>query len=130
MTHTDHQGAEAQCRSFPLVVSTLSQGELCSNTSRSDGCEHSNGGGILSCLLGSGKDVQLQLRPTLLSRQSDIPQWLPGCQRDSNCQLRPDPPGIGPKPAGGHPLRGPRLGEGTGQAEGSPSSPSAQIFML
>ncbi|EPQ13888.1 A-kinase anchor protein 9 [Myotis brandtii] len=35
----------------------------------------------------------------------------------SDCQLRPNTPGSGPKPAGGYPPRGPRLREGTGQAE-------------
>nr|KAF6378789.1 hypothetical protein mMyoMyo1_009694 [Myotis myotis] len=39
----------------------------------------------------------------------------------SDCQLRPNTPGSRPKPAGGHPLRGPRLREGTGQAELHPS---------
>nr|KAF6360121.1 hypothetical protein mMyoMyo1_011079 [Myotis myotis] len=38
----------------------------------------------------------------------------------SDCQLRPDPPGSGPKPAGGHPPRGPRLREDTGRVEGPP----------
>nr|KAF6378970.1 hypothetical protein mMyoMyo1_009843 [Myotis myotis] len=38
----------------------------------------------------------------------------------SDCQLRTNPPESGPKPAGGHPLRGPRLRVGTGRAEGPP----------
>nr|KAF6324807.1 hypothetical protein mMyoMyo1_008273 [Myotis myotis] len=38
----------------------------------------------------------------------------------SDCQLRPNPPGSKPKPAGGHPPRGPRLREATGRAEGPP----------
>ncbi|ELK37739.1 Progesterone-induced-blocking factor 1 [Myotis davidii] len=48
----------------------------------------------------------------------------PECSRAargmSDCQLRPDPPGSRPKLAGQHPLRRPRLQEGTGQAEGPP----------
>ncbi|EPQ14111.1 Rho GTPase-activating protein 12 [Myotis brandtii] len=38
----------------------------------------------------------------------------------SDCQLGPDPPGSGAKPADGHTLRGPRLQEGIGPAEGPP----------
>ena len=37
MTHTDHQGADAQCRSCPLVVSVLPQGERCPARSQAHG---------------------------------------------------------------------------------------------
>nr|KAF6276651.1 hypothetical protein mMyoMyo1_010292 [Myotis myotis] len=45
-----------------------------------------------------------------------------GCRaaRGMSARLGPIPPGSGPKPAGGHPLRGPRLQEGIGWAEEPP----------
>nr|KAF6314776.1 hypothetical protein mMyoMyo1_008572 [Myotis myotis] len=47
----------------------------------------------------------------------------------SDCQLRPNPPGSRPKPAGGHPPRGPRLREGTGRAEGPPTPAPVHKFL-
>ncbi|EPQ04932.1 Zinc finger protein 264 [Myotis brandtii] len=44
------------------MVSALPQEELCSATSRADGFERSGGGGSLSCLLGSTKNVRLWLQ--------------------------------------------------------------------
>ncbi|EPQ01908.1 Myosin heavy chain, cardiac muscle isoform [Myotis brandtii] len=49
--------------------------ELCSATSQADGCQYSGGGGSLSCLLSSAKDVRLQLSQpsvTVTFRESNM----------------------------------------------------------
>ncbi|EPQ12649.1 EGF-like module-containing mucin-like hormone receptor-like 2, partial [Myotis brandtii] len=58
-----------------------SVGELCSATSQADGCQYNCGGGSLSPILSSAKDVLLQLRPSP-HWQVDIPRGLLGCQSD------------------------------------------------
>nr|KAF6319746.1 hypothetical protein mMyoMyo1_008485 [Myotis myotis] len=57
------------------------------------------------------------------------PEGFRAARRMPDCQLGPDPPGNRHKPAGGHPLRGPRLQEGTGWTERPPPPLSAQIFV-
>lgn len=68
MTRSDHQGADAQGRSCPLMVSVLPQREHCSARSSE----------LCSWLVSSGAP------PTsvaVLSWQSNTPRGLPGCER-------------------------------------------------
>ena len=57
MMHADHQGADAQHRSCPLVVSLLPQGECCSARSWLMAGQCSGSGGSLFCFRGSASGV-------------------------------------------------------------------------
>nr|KAF6336907.1 hypothetical protein mMyoMyo1_012110 [Myotis myotis] len=119
MTHTDHQGADAQCRSFPWWSVRSHRGSSAQPQARLMAASTAvvAGATLASSAALRMSDCSLGLLPA--------GKWISpkGCQAArgmSDCQLGPDPPGSGPKPAGGHPPRGPRLQEGIGWAEGPP----------
>nr|KAF6369035.1 hypothetical protein mMyoMyo1_010441 [Myotis myotis] len=103
MTHTDHQGADAQCRSCPLVVRALSHGRSSAQ--------------LQARMMAASTAVVVGASPASSAalRMSDcslglLPagKWasLEGCRAArgmSDCQLRPNPSGSRPQPASGHP---------------------------
>nr|KAF6387553.1 hypothetical protein mMyoMyo1_008043 [Myotis myotis] len=128
MTHADHQGADAQCRSCPLVVRVLSHGRssaqpqarlMAASTAVVVGASPASSAAlrISNCSLG-----------LLPAGKWTSPEGCRAARGMSDCHLRPNPMGSGPNPAGGHPLRGPRLREVTGRAEG-PSPTRVHKFL-
>nr|KAF6330289.1 hypothetical protein mMyoMyo1_012280 [Myotis myotis] len=102
--------------------------ELCSATSQADGCQYSGvvGASPASSAALRMSDCSLGLLP---AGKWTSPKGCRAARGMSDCHLRPNPPGSRPKPAGGHPLRGSRLREDTGRAEGPHPPPRVHKFL-
>nr|KAF6341560.1 hypothetical protein mMyoMyo1_011961 [Myotis myotis] len=129
MTHTDHQGADAQCRSCPLVVSVLSDGRssaqpqarlMAASTAVVVGASPASSAALRmsNCSLG-----------LLPAGKWTSPEGCRAAIGMSDCHLRPNPPGSGPKPADGHPRVVPDCKRAQAGLRDPPSPLSAQIFV-
>nr|KAF6379147.1 hypothetical protein mMyoMyo1_009976 [Myotis myotis] len=117
MTHTDHQGADAQCRSCSWWSVHSHSGSSAQPQARlmADSTAVVVGASPASSAALRMSDCSLGLLP---AGKWTFPEGCRAARGMSDCQLGPDPPGSRPKPAGGHPPRGPRLQEGKAPAEG------------
>lgn len=100
---TDHQGADEQCRSCPMVVRALPQREHCSVRNLKSAAAVAAAAVVSGASPASEAALRTASRWTVRSKIS----WTAWGM--SYCQLRPAPTGRGPGPAGGHPPRDPGL---------------------